>query len=747
MTWKLAILLLFLASTANAAKLNVISGEHPGFTRIVILATPDIDIELNKIDRNILLSFSNGPHQIILTDAFRRIGRTRIKDLRANETNGLRIELACECESILEKTADGNIILDIRDPKRADFATTPDRDENKSESTTPSQEMRTSLESLAIAQSRRQLPPSLWFPATATITPNQKTIMPRQDGEIAAGLQLHISRGVSQGLLDLSKDQNEIPSERTAQYDAINDLTDEASPRLNNDRPGNQARIDTPIIQTNTQNGIQEGLGKEAIGCLTGEVIDLAAWATENEFLKDLGSLQRDTFFENGRPNQEAARKLARHYLFFGMGAEAKATLAAAGLEATEDPHLFALANILDQDHDTKTGAFASQAHCESSAALWAVLAFDDPSVTANIQVEEVVKAFTALPWHLKDHLGPGLVQRFRAASLQGPAETVLRVIRRATEESSSALRFEVANAAAAENREEEAKKLFEGIAEENRALSPEALVKMIDIEIAAGREIDRETAILAESYALEYRNTPIASDLRSANILALAASLQYEKAFGILEGEGDFASDYKLWSATINELNSKESDIDFVRWIAKVPQDVKSSLEPKVGNASAERLLNLGFVRDAGDFLVAPIQGTLQRERSILRAQAALILNRPLQAEKELSGLEGEDIDVLRAEASFKAGEYNESQTLYGLTNRHQEEEDAAFLGNNWAHFRNAGEERKAAFAKLLEIADDETAETTDLRSLELGRNLLTGSQQARSVIEGLISSYEAPD
>ncbi len=732
---------------AHAETLKVISGEHSDFTRIAVIMGRDIDVALDVTTDSAVLSFANGPHQIDLADAFRRIGRNRIADIMREGDNRLRVTFACACTPVLGRGGPGVVTLDVTDARLEPVSDPSTGDGGPVSSVTrPPQ----------VAQLRYGGLPAAGGAANATLalplslqskTVRQEDPSSQPDPETARGLQFQIARAVSQGLLESS-------------HSSSDTLVSELSPTVGGQdegpsapRPGEtsqlniQVRTNLPVGAETDDHNVMASSSHATIGCLPAEQVDVAAWSEAEAFGQGLGQLQRDVYSESGRSNSAAALRLARYYLYFGMGAEARAILAPVDPLDEKATPILALAQIMDHGQSSGRDIFKDQAHCETPASLWAVLAYPDPTVTADAAIGAVTQAFTALPWHLKDSLGPVLVRRLRAAGNSEGADTILRIIKRATENTTPALQIEEAEVSLAGESDLEAIALLTNVTEANGQLAPEALVRMIDIEIAAGRPIAPETALLAESYALEYRRTPIADELWRVNVLAFAASGQFGKAFELLAEPRPMPLRADLWSASLRTLAQQASDLEFVHRSLNVAPEILAVVDPGVSNALAQRLLDLGFAPAAENFLTGRAEGDLGRVQKTLRARSALQQNRPRRAEAELTGLSGPDIDRLRAEARIAAGDYATSQQIFRGIAAKSEEIDAAFLAGDWSRLKDIGPTGVAEFGALALEPTLILPLLTEEEPLQVGRTLVSDSERTRAVVAEMLNRIEAPN
>lgn len=89
-------------------------GEHPGFTRLTV-ETGVADWRFGRSGGGYALQLPGDVAPFDLDQAFLRISRSRIADLRQDATTGrLQITLGCSCHAIAFAYRPGLIVLDIR---------------------------------------------------------------------------------------------------------------------------------------------------------------------------------------------------------------------------------------------------------------------------------------------------------------------------------------------------------------------------------------------------------------------------------------------------------------------------------------------------------------------------------------------------------------------------------------------------------------------------------------------------------
>ena len=118
-----ALILMAMASTASAETVRVRSGEHAGFSRLVVdLATPS-PWQFWKREGGYLLHIDRPDIQFDTSGVFRLIPRTRISDAADGaEMSRLLISVDCACHSQAFEISPGRIVIDIKDGRAGETA-------------------------------------------------------------------------------------------------------------------------------------------------------------------------------------------------------------------------------------------------------------------------------------------------------------------------------------------------------------------------------------------------------------------------------------------------------------------------------------------------------------------------------------------------------------------------------------------------------------------------------------------------
>src|SRR5690606_1700870 len=116
---------------------------------------------------------------------------------------------------------------------------------------------------------------------------------------------------------------------------------------------------------------------------------------------------------------------------------EARQYLGLLGEERNDQAALLdAMARIVDEEAVTDS-PFDGQESCDTAAALWATLARRDQPLPPRTNGPAAARSFSALPPHLRRHLGPALVDIFLAAGDEPTARIVRDAILRLPDEGS----------------------------------------------------------------------------------------------------------------------------------------------------------------------------------------------------------------------------------------------------------------------------------------------------------------------
>ena len=110
---------------ALAAPVQVSTGEHPGFTRLVLQYDAPVNWVIGRTPDGYELRLPEATAQYDLSRAFDQIGRTRLAAIWADpETGALHVGVGCACYAMPFEFRPGIVVIDLKDgapPKGSSF--------------------------------------------------------------------------------------------------------------------------------------------------------------------------------------------------------------------------------------------------------------------------------------------------------------------------------------------------------------------------------------------------------------------------------------------------------------------------------------------------------------------------------------------------------------------------------------------------------------------------------------------------
>lgn len=614
----LLLAVLLMAALPAAAQVRVTSGEHDGFTRIVLQGAGLAGWTLQRNGAGYDLRLRT-PVALDLSRAFDLIGRQRVGGLAPlSGQAGLSLSVACACHAIAFDLRSGVVVIDLRDgppPDGSSFELAADG---------------TRLPPLAaIAQTPsrpRPRPAAIPFPRDwirQALDPPAADLpvsfaMPSAD---AAALRMALLREFGRGVADGLVDPVTRPPDPAAK-----DAPPPAGILLRDgEGVGLEARLprDAPDLTADGRDCpadaqvLPEGWGDPALP---------AHLQLSTSMSRLLG--------EFDRPDPAHVTAAIRLRLWLGFGAEAASMADAFGADLPDAPLWRAMALIVD-GRPVADSPFAGMQSCDGAAALWAVLA--DPAGTAGAaNAVAVQRSFSALPAHLRAHLGPELARRFLAAGDGNTAQVIRRAMARGGEEGDQVIDAELA---LAKGDAKGAETLATALVDKGGAGQRAALVALVAARAAQGAAIEVDELTALESFHAE------APDHSSGEALVLARALagDFDGAFALVADYGGASA--RLWSA-LAQAGPDSALIAHAILSGEAPPDVP----PDTRRIIADRLTALGFGTAALSWLGEGAEAEAAARAELARGDADAALRR-------LGPARGEAADRLRAEALARLG------------------------------------------------------------------------------------------
>lgn len=750
----LSLMFFCLAGAASAQTVVIRSGEHGTFTRIALDMPYRADWRVEPHPDGAKIIFSDAELEFDTTRVFDRIGRNRLRGLKATRGQ-LHLDFACSCGVQAFRHADRMLVLDI-----AESFPSSDRMKAHSPALAVGWKSSTGIKPLSTATTHlsRTLRSSLPQPddaevtATQSITPHDVTF---DLTETRDQLLRELGRASTQGLLTPKRKSLSEPVSKPVEKTSA---TEGDSPRNEVSLAAREPRnADSVRLNMRAQSSIDSATTSIRHGtppydpqgrCVPKDWLDVPSWAGTGAFHQQVGDLNRQLLREFDHPDKEIALKLARLYLYFGFGSEARHILDMRPERSEQDDILREMALIMDRGHAPDTARLATMAGCGEPAVLWALLAKPTMPLETIFDHKALLRAFAGLPASLRDIFGPELARRLIEARHSRTGRDILRMTERtgATEQSDLALaRADLAKAG--DDHDTAQTELGAAIAN-NSLNAPEALGQLIEGLLSRGAPVPLDKAELAGAYAYENRGTELGRRMTETYLAALGASGAFEKAvseFDRLRPDLDAAGTAGIATSLMQQITRHGDDVTFLRHALSDHLITPDMVGAALGVDIAKRLLEAGLSEHAGKFVTADPPGLGARMAKLTRAEIALMRERPRQAEVELLGLEGPDANSLRAKARSLVGDHAAAQILYAASDQTEKTKEAAWLAEDLDQMAEAENPLLRQTAEILSNRVQEQQAVSDL-SLEHHRGLLESAGNLRATMESLLDEKEAP-
>ncbi|MBE1285543.1 MAG: hypothetical protein GJ676_19680 [Rhodobacteraceae bacterium] len=738
-----ALVLLPSGLLAQQFKSSVQSGEHDGFTRLVLRLPTTNNWSIENAGRTVRIDVGN-PDVIFDTSVvFDKIDRTRLLEVTQVSGRGqLELELACSCEITSFEQDQRYLVVDINDPEtdtRNPLSMTfPTYGFNYRFPWAQPNQPETDFE--LPASEPEALPPSpseLHVPLQAKLQSLSLPFNPEdreKDGSVSVAEQRllqQIGHASDQGLIDLKPDldQDELASQ-------VQDSADPTNIRVETvvDRDFNEflteARSEIPTQQA----------------CSEGNLIDLHNWGGSESFTDQIAKHRQHLFAEFDVLDLRQTEDLVDVYLYFGFGAEARQLMMLLPNTTEGYREKLSLAAILDDTRNLHE-AFTGQQNCDGDASLWAVM--ESGTLDRSANKNAIQRSFSALPMHLRVQLGPRLSSIFVAANDSEGSKAILRMVDRSGAEHIPRRHLAEADLAQVEGHGEKQVQHLEAAVVENDEHSPEAIVRIVRTSIEERRALAPQIPDLVGAYAFEHRDTELGGELRQAEILALGLTGDFTRAFEYLsdlrQKDGRAAAN-AIHSSLLQLLTEQSDDLTFLGLVLKDTRDIGSHVELKTSVLVAQRLLDLGFPGQARDMLERLDTGERRREDvALLLAQSALELNLPHRAMIDLLGVQSKDADLLRAQAMLINGDVAQAASLQAASGDPQ-------AARSYWHARQEPEDNAVAdqtpFGGVLEVTSrlrEDSGPLENLPPLAQAQALIDSSVLTRATLDDLFESLDA--
>lgn len=685
------------------------SGEHGGFSRIALEPATSSDWTLGRTKDGYELRLSRPDITFDLSKVYRAMPRTRIVDIAPAQQDGaLALKVNCLCHARAFITQSGTIVIDIRDgPPASDslfeeMLGAPDAPSAVSARPDPPAPPAAPVLALQAEPESHSMPTLLWpdKPKQSTLPKPRGThpepmpshvlsdapskdrpldmhletegrtiedllpILP--DPRVAAAeaeLLFQLGRAASQGLIEAP-----ITVPQDVAHPKPGRVQGENAPAPPDVVTGPLSHAETSVDRDTLTLPQRSQQTADGAACPSDASFALSDWGDDRPAAEQIADLRQSLVGEFDRPSQESVTALAQLYLFFGFGAESRAVLRAFSPNGDINPFIMDIAAVLDGRIPDAPNTLAGMTDCDTAVALWAFLAHPSPGPATTVDHGAVIRAFSALPQHLRKALGPDLSDRFLLNGATDAARAVRDAIARAPGTAGELVSMIDARISLARGDAASGEALLDKIANSNDPASVEALILTIRSRLDRGEPINTKLADNAAALAFELQDEAAGPVLHQLHILARASLRDYAQAFAGYRRWADthpttiqIETARALW-ASLTEFADDAAFLDafFVR---RAVLD-QAHAEPALRLAIAARLVAIGFTDEARQTLGEEASRT-ERGRQVLAA-AALDEYDPSDAEAHVAGLEGSENDLIRAQAQAMKGDHSAAAATF---------------------------------------------------------------------------------
>lgn len=734
----LTLILVLLPFSSFAQAVAVTSGEHDGFSRLVLTLPKPADWLLQRTQTGYVFSTRATKSEYDLSDVYRRINPDRLTRIEPNE-QGLQLTLNCVCHAIPFELRPGIVVIDLKDGAAPDGS------------------------SFELEAGGVRLPPLAKVEASEA----EQELAPEASSYVAEPVLIDAISGAAriQKAVDLLPVQTGQPSLNEARDELLWRLSKgaaegvvEVTEGLDHDQtgPGAESRVENIQIGAgiDAKSANQPIAPMTAVGtaCLPDSELEISAWSGAENIVSGFSDHTTHLVGEFDHPNETAVRRSVRFYLALGFGAEARQILKALKVSLPDQNLLNTISYIVDLE--MPPGAVLDGMEvCDTSAALWAVLALDEIPPTRQVAIPAVLRSFSALPRHLRNHLGPPLANRFLAWNDPVTARAIRDAILRAPGEVARPVQMLEAEIALANDDAKTAEEILLPMVGSSGPEGIQSALTVIEQQVHSGQEVSSEMTTAAEALLAEAVGGQDEAVLRTALAKAYASQDRFSDAFDVLAvAKGDAGP---VWTM----LAKIGSDSAVITHAIMGSKDALPVLDVVTDRIFARRLLDLGFPGPATHWVMgdhhAPAVPLL--EDTLLIAEAHIARNDGIRALRALEGYDDAAATVLKAKASALL-QSADAASLLANAGQDAAAAYAARAQNDWTNVARLPEDSVwQDAAKLVEdpvSPDGETSLATgenatpagEIGELAMTRAILEESAAARGVLEALLADQKVP-
>ncbi len=731
---------LLFATMAAAQTVTVKSGDHPGFTRLVLELPQVSDWKLGRTAEGYELQIKGEKLRFDVANVFDDIQRNRLAAIWTDpETGSLRLGIACACHATPFEFRPGIIVIDLADgppPNGSSFELALDGSVAGRLARQPASQRPRARPGNAPSQvgdaSAQPAQNYDWLMQTKT-EPSQESdqgaLLPDTGfadytdlNPLKAALLGQLSRGASQGVVQMV--QPNLAARNTA-----NPL--QAGPRAN-------IRLaEIPGFNARTSAAEENVVLKEGQDCIPDTKLDVRNWGNDDPVINQLVESRGDLVGEFDTPKPDHVSTAVKLLIHFGFGAEAQQMLAQLPIKSDDTDLWVSMAKIVDGTPDP-SGAFQDMQTCDTAAALWASLAKPDLKQSDKTNTQAVLRSFSALPADMRQYLGPILSDKFLTMGDMSTARAISNSTLRGLPEPGPNIAVMEAKIETASGDPEVAATNLAPALESAGPATAEVLIALVDANLAANEPVETTTVSALAALITEQHGNELEPKLQRAYILALGSSGDFDQAFQRLPAWP--SADHDLWA-----LLAKSGTDSAVLAHAVLPKDMAlPQISSPLRSQMASHLLELGMA-DAALGWIGPKTTTTPEADLLIGAKASLLLGDSATSLAWLSNIHNDVATETRAQALWRLGKLDEAAAAW----KDAGNSDAGLRAQTWARnwpvlSQTDASNWKAAATLVAAVNPDKPADL--MGPLAQGNALVADSAKTRATVTELLSSVQGP-
>ena len=729
----------FLSQMVPAQTVIVKSGDHPGFTRLVLELPKAADWQMGRTAEGYELRIADKALRFDVSEVFKDIQRNRLAAIWMDpDSGGLRLGIACACHALPFEFRAGIIVIDLREgppPKGSSFELALDGTGAATLAARPVTRPRGRPHAFVGAKIQAEVPrPTYDWMAEDASNPSGKQRISSAP-QSAAGLTINdtgpfkdallrqLSRGAAQGIIQMAKPN-------LASRNTTNPA--EAGPRAN-------IRLgEAPGFAVAANPGPKDMLIKDGTACVADNTLDITGWGSDEPASIQLANSRANLIGEFDHPNSVNVALAVKILIHLGFGAEAGQLLEQMPVDRPDSPLWKSMAKIVDGASDAE-GPFAGMQTCDTAAALWATLAMPELTVGARPRLKAVLRAFSALPAHLRRGLGPSLAAKFLAIGEVTTARSISNSVQRSVSETAPDVAVMDARIDLASGDSAAATAHLAPILAQAGPNTAATLIALVDAGIASGDALDPATAIALAALIREQSGSDLEPALRRAQILSLASAGDFDQAFALLPKMP--SAELDLWQV----LARSGSNTAILNHAVMRPDTNLPSLSADDRSQLAGQLSTLGLPDAALVWIGTQSENTSDASR-LIAAKAYLSKGDADASLTWLGGLDDSAALGLRAEALWRQGKLPEAVTAWAKAGNTDAELRAQSWAQNWeALSKNDASSWQAAAGLLTAQRGADVLNAPG--PLALGNALVAESSTTRATLIALLASIPEPE